>query len=315
MPRPEVAALLSYLESRATATAAPPTLQEMRAQLVASTVAGDLPVGEIAVEQALTIPTRAGTVPALLLDARAQRADGPVVVWYHGGGFVTGGLDTHRGFAAEIARQLDLPVVLVGYRLAPEHPFPAAVDDAEDAARWVASHPAEFGRTADALVLGGDSAGGTLTIVTSMALRDRPAEVPVRAQFTIYPATDLTRRYPSQDEFATGRLLTEESRRFSYAHYRPDIDDWRASPLLGTLTDLPPAVILTAGEDPVRDEGRAYAAALISAGVPTTFLEADGHIHAFVLMRKAVPSTQDDLRRAFGALTTTLEGSSRARPL
>ncbi len=315
MPRPEVAALLSYLDSRAATPAAPPTPQEMRAQMVASTAAGDLPVGEIAVERPLTIPTRAGTVPALLLDARAERGDGPVVVWFHGGGFVTGGPATHRGFAAEVARQLDLPVVLVGYRLAPEHPFPAAVEDAEDAAHWVAARPAELGRTADALVLGGDSAGGTLTIVTSMALRDRPAAVPVRAQFTIYPATDLTRRYPSQDEFASGRLLTEESRTFYYAQYRPDIDDWRASPLLGTLTGLPPAVVLTAGEDPVRDEGRAYAAALISAGVPTTFLEAAGHIHAFVVMRKAVPSTQDDLRQAFRALTTTLEGPGRARPL
>ncbi|MFJ5991402.1 alpha/beta hydrolase [Lentzea sp. NPDC092896] len=315
MPRPEVAALLSYLESRATGPGGPPTPQEMRTQMIASTAAGDLPVGEIAVEQTLAIPTRAGTVPALLLDTRTERGEGPVVVWYHGGGFVTGGLETHRGFAAEVARQLDLPVVLVGYRLAPEHPFPAAVEDAEDAARWVASRPADLGRTADALVLGGDSAGGTLTIVTTMALRDRSAEVPVRAQFAIYPATDLTRRYPSQDEFATGRLLDEESRRFYYAQYEPDIDDWRASPLLGSLTGLPPAVILTAGEDPVRDEGRAYAAALVTAGVPTTFLEAAGHIHAFVLMRKAVPSTQDDLRQAFAALTTTLEGPGRARPL
>src|ERR1022692_1588248 len=243
---------------------------------------------------------------------RATRQAGPVVVWYHGGGFVTGDLETHRGFAAEVARLLDLPVVLVDYRLAPEAPYPAAVEDAEDAARWVASHLAELGRAADALVLGGDSAGGTLAIVTAMALRDAPAEAPIRAHIAIYPATDLSRPYPSQKEFASGRMLTEAGRRWYYGQSRADIHDWHGSPLLGDLTGLPPAVVLTAGEDPVRDEGRAYAAALIAAGVPTTFLEAAGHIHAFVLMRRVVPSTQDDLARAFAALSATVRAARTA---
>ena len=311
--RPTVAALLSYLDSLDEPQVAARTPQQVRAEMVESVKAGDLPVGEIAVEQTLTIPTRAGAIPGTLFDARVDRGRGPVVVWYHGGGFVTGGLDTHRGFAAEVARQLDLPVVLVGYRLAPESPFPAAVEDAEDAARWAASGPAELGRDADALVLGGDSAGGTLTITTAMALRDRAAEIPVQAQITIYPATDYSHTYPSEQEFATGRLLTEDLRRWYQRQYQPDVDDWRGSPLLGEMTGLPPAVVLTAGEDPVRDEGRAYAAALIRAGVPTTFQEAVGHVHAFVLLRRVVPSTQDDLRRAFAALSTTLR-TARGRP-
>ncbi|KUN04473.1 lipase [Streptomyces yokosukanensis] len=306
MPRPEVTALLSYLATLDAPGIETQTPQQARAGLREQAKAGDLPVGEIAVQQPLTIPTRSGAIAGLLLDPRATREAGPVVVWYHGGGFVTGDLETHRSFAAEVARLLDLPVVLVDYRLAPEAPYPAAVEDAEDAARWVASHPCELGREADALVLGGDSAGGTLTIVTAMALRDAPAEVPVQAQITIYPATDLSRPYPSQQEFARGRLLTEAGRCWYYDHYRADVHDWHGSPLLGDLTGLPPAVVLTAGEDPVRDEGRAYAAALITSGVPTTFLEAVGHIHAFVLMRRIIPSTQDDLARAFAALSATV---------
>jgi acetyl esterase len=160
----------------------------------------------------------------------------------------------------------------------------------------------ELGRDVDALVLGGDSAGGTLTIVTAMALRDDPAPVPVRAQLTIYPSTDLTRNYPSQEEFADGYLLTEAGRKWYYGHYRPVADEVRASPLRGDLAGLPPAVVLTAGLDPVRDEGRAYATGLVAAGVPTTYQEAEGNIHAFVLLRQAVPSSQRDITSALAAL-------------
>ncbi|WP_407110954.1 alpha/beta hydrolase [Streptomyces sp. DSM 116494] len=314
MPRADVEALLSYLAAADMPGIETQTPDQARAGLRASVKAADLPVGDIAVQRPLTIPTRSGTIAGLLLDPRAEREPGPVVVWYHGGGFVTGDLETHGGFAADVARMLDLPVVLVDYRLAPEHPYPAAVEDAEDAARWVASGPRELGREADALVLGGDSAGGTLTVVTAMALRDTPAAVPVQAHITIYPATDLSRPYPSQEEFATGRLLTGAGLRWYYDHYRADAHDWRGSPLLGDLTGLPPAVVLTAGEDPIRDEGRAYAAALVSAGVPTTFHEAAGHIHAFVLMRGVVPSTRDDLARAFAALSATVRAARGTAP-
>ncbi|GAA2599042.1 alpha/beta hydrolase [Winogradskya consettensis] len=289
-----------------------------RAGLIASAGPADLPYVPTPVVRDLN-----GPVPARLYDPRevaaAEAAEvtaagaaevtaaGPVVVWFHGGGFVTGGIETHQAFAADVARGLGLPVVLVDYRLAPEAPFPAAHDDAQAMARWVASGPAELGFEVDGLVLGGDSAGGTLAIATAMALRDEPAAVPVLAHLAIYPATDETdTAYPSRAEFAEGYLLTGAGRAWYRRHLRPDPEDLRSSPVRGELAGMPPGVVLTAGLDPVRDEGRAYAQALIGAGVPVTFLEAAGVIHAFVLMRKVLPSVREDLDRAFGALRAYL---------
>ncbi|GAA2534083.1 alpha/beta hydrolase [Winogradskya humida] len=298
--RDDVRAVLGYLESS-------PGIETLevdaaRAGLIASAGPADLPYVPTPIVRDLD-----GPVPARLYDPRETPEDGPVVVWFHGGGFVTGGIETHQAFAADVARGLGLPVVLVDYRLAPEAPFPAAHDDAQAMARWVASGPAELGFEVDGLVLGGDSAGGTLAIATAMALRDEPAEVPVLAHLAIYPATDETdTAYPSRAEFAEGYLLTGAGRAWYRRHLRPDPEDLRSSPVRGELAGMPPGVVLTAGLDPVRDEGRAYAQALIGAGVPTTFVEAAGVIHAFVLMRKVLPSVREDLDRAFGALRAYL---------
>src|SRR3569833_2238579 len=300
MTRPDVRALLDYLTAHGGPGVEEQTPEAARAAMLAALPMADLPMGELATVREVSIP--GGPPRALLLDPREDGPAGPVVVWYHGGGFVTGGSDSHASFAADVARRRDLPVVLVGYRLAPESPYPAAPDDAEAAARWVASSPSALGREVDGLVLGGDSAGGTLAIVAALALRDAPAPVPVRAQLTIYPATDLTRPYPSHTAFAEGHLLTAAARRWYYGHYRPVVDEVRASPLLGDLAGLPPAVVLTAGLDPVRDEGRAYAAGLVAAGVPTTILEAEGNIPAYVMLRQAVPSSQRDIAAALAAL-------------
>lgn len=304
--RPDVRALLDYLASL-DAPIQDTDPASARAALDASLPQADLPMGDVATVADLRIPIAGQrAIPARLFDARPTRGPGPVVVWYHGGGFVTGGLTSHASLCAEAARQLDLPVVLVDYRLAPEAPFPAAQDDAEAAARWIGGSPTELGRTVDALVLAGDSAGGTLAIVTAMALRDRSAAVPVRAHLALYPATDETRSYSSASQFADGYLLTEAGRAWYRKHYQPVSTDVRASPLLADLHGLPPAVVMTAGLDPVRDQGRAYAAKLITAGVPTTYLEAAGNIHAFVLLRQAIPSSQHDVRTALSALRHTL---------
>lgn len=277
-----------------------PTVHELdppaaRAQYVAMKGLVDLPLGELGEVCDLVIPGPAGEIPARLFDARERREPGPVVVFFHGGGFVIGDLDSHANFCGEMARLLDLPVIAVDYRLGPECPWPAAPDDCEAAARWVAGNPADTGRVATSLVLVGDSAGGNLTIVTAAALRDTPAAVPVIAHAPIYPATDSSKPYPSYDQFSEGYLLTHDSMVWFDAGYAADKLHHRTSPLLGDLSGMPPAVVVTASLDPIRDQGRAYAAALIEAGVPTVFREAVGNIHGFITLRKAIPSSVGDV--------------------
>jgi acetyl esterase len=199
-----------------------------------------------------------------------------------------------------------MPVISVDYRLAPEDPWPAAPDDCEAAARWIAGNPAELGRKVSSLVVCGDSAGGNLAIVTAMALRDAPAAVPVIAQFPIYPATDSSKAYPSYTEFAEGFLLTRDSMDWFQASYDAEASHIRASPLIGDLAGMPPAVVITASLDPIGDQGRAYAGALAVAGVPVIFREAKGNIHGFVTLRKAIPSSVGDVAGALAALKTVI---------
>jgi acetyl esterase len=170
----------------------------------------------------------------------------------------------------------------------------------------VASAPEALGLTPTALVLAGDSAGGTLTIVTAMALRDAPATVPVIAQWPIYPAADLSEHYPSYREFAEGYFLTRANIGWFADNYAPDITDWRGSPMAGSLAGLPPALVTTASLDPIRDQGRAYAAGLATAGVPVTFREAVGTIHGFITFRRAIPSSIADVAAGLAALKAIL---------
>jgi acetyl esterase len=293
--RPDVRGFLDYLASVDGPKMHEQTTAEARGVYLAMKDVADPPVGELATIKDLSIPAPHGTIAARLFDARAHREPGPVVVFLHGGGFVIGDIDTHASFTAEMARQLDLPVVSVDYRLAPEAVWPAAPDDSETAARWIASSPAELERTATALVLAGDSAGGNLTIVTAMALRDAPADVPVIVQAPMYPAADMAKEYPSFNDFADGYLLTRDGMIWFGEHYAADPAHPRSSPLAGELAGLPPAVIVTASLDPIRDQGRAYAAALVQAGVPVTFREAQGNVHGFVTLRQAIPSSQGDV--------------------
>lgn len=292
--RPDVAA---YLKADA-AHPIPPLTADVLAQIrklpPGAMPSRDLPVGEIAVAKDLTMPGPGGPIALRLYDARAERGPGPVLVFYHGGGYVLGSIDTHAALAAEIARTLDLPVVSVEYRLAPEHPWPAAPDDGEAAARWVAANGKALGRQATGLVLGGDSAGGNLTLVVAAALRDMPAAVPVILQIPIYPATDFVGRYPSQQAFGKGYGLDDSATALFQKHYAADPKSLRTSPLWGNLKGLPPTVLVTAGLDPLRDQGRAYAAKLIESGVPTAYYEGKGLVHGFATFRKAIPSAQQD---------------------
>lgn len=300
-PKPEIRKdVAAYLEARK-AHPMPPltreTLTAMRAmgpQAAAAMASGDLPVGEMAVQREVTMPGPGGPLRLKLFDTREDRGPGPVFVFYHGGGYIFGSIETHAGLAAEIARQLDLPVISVDYRLAPEHPWPAAIDDGVAAARWIAANGSALGLGITGLVLGGDSAGGNLTLVAAAELRDKPATVPVLLQVPIYPVTDFTKTYPSQTEFAEGYGLDASSTKLMSSHYAADPKSLRASPLLGDLRGLPPTVLVTASLDPLRDQGRAYGAKLVEAGVPVAFYEGKGLIHGFSSFRKAIPSAQTD---------------------
>jgi acetyl esterase len=311
--RPDVRRFLDYLN----ALPGPRTHEldpvAARAMFTATKDLTDLPMGELATVRHIAIPGPAGPIPARLFDAAETRTPGPVMVFYHGGGFVFGDIETHASLCAEMARVLGLPVVSVEYRLAPEHRWPAAPDDAEAAARWIASSPTELGRTATGLVLCGDSAGGMLTINTAMALRDRPAVVPVLAQAPLYPLTDPAGRYASFEEFADGYLLTRAAMLWFGDAYRADIAHMRGSPMLAPLVGMPPAVIVTASLDPLRDQGRAYAARLIEAGVPAVYREAVGTVHGFATLRKAIPSSVGDIAGFLVALKAVVAEAEAAR--
>ncbi|PAX08491.1 alpha/beta hydrolase [Sphingomonas lenta] len=304
--RPDVRQFLNYLNALPgpkTHELEPPAA---RAVYRAMKDVADPPLGELALTRDFTILGPAGGVPARLFDARETREPGPVVVFFHGGGFVIGDIDTHASLCAEMARVLGLPVVSVDYRLAPEHRWPAAPDDCEAAARWVAAGPAELGRKVTSLVLCGDSAGGTLAIVTAMALRDQPAAAPVIVQAPIYPAADPLSDHPSFTDFSEGYLLTRASMDWFADAYAADLQHMRGNPMAGSLKGLPPAVVITASLDPLRDQGRAYAAALIREGVPVTYREAVGNIHGFVTLRKAIPSSAGDVAGYLSALKAAI---------
>jgi acetyl esterase len=304
--RPEVRKFLDYVNALPGQKAFELPLADARNMLHASRHVADAPVGELAVIRNLEAPGPAGPIKLRLYDARPERGPGPSMVFYHGGGFVLGDIDTHEPFCAEIARLMDLPVVSVDYRLAPEHPFPAGVEDAIAAARWLAGGPAELGRQVTGLIPFGDSAGGNLTIVITLALRDEPAAVPVLAQWPIYPAANPGRHYPSYDQFCEDHLLSRGSMDWFAQCYAASSKDWRYDPLVKDQAGMPPTLVITASLDPIRDQGRAYAAACIQAGVDTTYIEAQGTVHGFMNLRKALPSTNGDIARCVAALKLLL---------
>lgn len=278
-----------------------------RQMMLASRQAFEVPAKPIAVIRDLSAPSASGGIPLRLYDAKAQREPGPMILFIHGGGWVIGDLDTHEPFCIDVALALDVPIVAVDYRLAPEHPFPAAVEDSIAAARWIADAPQELGRSPTSLFLAGDSAGGNLAAVVAAALRDQPAPVPVCGQWLIYPAADPCVRYPSFEEFGQGHILTRESMNWFEDSYSGPKDDWRYSPLLAGVEGLPPTLVVTASLDPIRDQGRAYAARCIGAGIETVYLEAGGTVHGFLNLRQGMPSGQEDFERCLGYVGGWLE--------
>ena len=308
--RPDVRKFLDFLNALPGPKSHEVGPAEARIMMQRSRHVADAPVGELAVIRNLTCPGLAGDIPLRLYDAREEREAGPAMVFFHGGGFVLGDLETHEPFCAELARLLDMPVIAVDYRLAPEHPWPAGVEDAIAAARWIAGSPEALGREVTGLIPCGDSAGGNFAIVVSLALRDEPAAAPVLAQWPIYPAADPAKGYPSFQDFGEGYLLTRDGMAWFDQCYAPDAKDWRYSPLVKSQAGLPPTLVVTASLDPIRDQGRAYAAACIEAGVDTVFIEAKGNIHGFINLRKAITSSDGDIARCVAALKQMLKDAA-----
>lgn len=265
----------------------------------------------VASVQSLQAEGPLGPIPLRLYRPLGTMADQvlPALVYYHGGGWVIGDLDTHDTLCRELANGSGCAVVSVDYRLAPEHRFPAAVDDAIAAARWVRREAAALKLDAQRIAVGGDSAGGNLAAVVAIAARDA-GEPPFAWQLLIYPATDQHRTAPSHASNGQGYLLTRDTMDYFTGHYIPDARlyaDWRASPLLHPdLSRLPPALVLTAGYDPLRDEGLAYAQKLSEAGTRATHLSFERQIHGFILMGKVLAEANDAVRLCAAALRDAL---------
>jgi acetyl esterase len=271
---------------------------------------------EVALVRELATGGTEHPVPLRLYRPLGSRADAllPVLLYFHGGGWTMGDLDTHDVLCRQLANGAGCALVAVDYRLGPEHRFPAAVDDCVAATRWVHGNAAALGLDAQRLAVGGDSAGGNLAAVVAIAERDAAASAAARIRFQllIYPATDMRRGAPSHRQLGQGYLLTQDTLAYFHDHYIDDAAhdlDWRASPLLHPdLRKLPPALVLTAGYDPLRDEGLAYAQRLSEAGVRATHLCFERQIHGFITMgrvideaNEAVAVCADALRRALGA--------------
>lgn len=234
----------------------------------------------------------------------------PVLVYLHGGGWTIGDLDTHDVLCRQLARDAGCAVVSVDYRMGPEHPFPAAVDDCVAAFRWVRAHAQELSLDVNRMAVGGDSAGGNLAAALCLVERDAGQPLPT-FQLLIYPATDMRAVAPSHTTNGQGYMLTHDSiawYRGNYLADQADWTDWRASPLLAhSHAGLPPALVLTAGFDPLRDEGLQYANALSAAGVPTQYVCFERQIHGFITMSRVIDEAHTAvglcgaaLRRAWG---------------
>jgi acetyl esterase len=293
MLHPQAKALLRLIEEKgvpATHTLTPPQARAFYRERRTFTQP-DAP--EVASVQDLQATGPAGPVPVRSYRPAGSSAAAllPVLVYFHGGGWVIGDLDTHDVLCRQLANLSGCAVVSVDYRMGPEHRFPAAVDDAIAATRWVRAQAQALKVDASRLAVGGDSAGGNLAAVVALGARDA-GDLPIAFQLLIYPATDQRRGAPSHAANGQGYLLTKENMDYFHDHYIPDARDdldWRASPLLhANHAKLPPAFVLTAGYDPLRDEGLQYAQKLSEAGNRAALVNFERQIHGFILMGRVL---------------------------
>jgi acetyl esterase/lipase len=294
---------------------------DVQTQVILRALALEAPLEQLGVERArrrmdrsaplLDPPASPGVVTMDLADPLPMRLywprlekPHPVVVYYHGGGWVIGSIASHDGLCRALAADAGALVISVGYRLAPEHRYPAAVEDALAAARWALEESRAWGGDPSRLAVAGDSAGGSLAAQVALELRER-----VRAQLLVYPLTDLTRNHASHLLFADGFLLTKASLDWFLGHYCTASDHRAGSPLfVEDLRRAPPAMIMTAGFDPLRDEGRAYAARLREAGVAVEDRLYPTLIHGFFAMLGGVHAARHAYEEAIIFLRKCFQG-------
>ena len=315
---PEIQLQLSVIERQGNPpieTLPPPQArEEMRSQAI---VAGGLPlpVGDV---RDLTVDGATGPLRARHYTPAEPGGPHPLLVFFHGGGWVIGDLETHDAACRLLCRHAGVHVLAVDYRLAPEAPFPAAIDDARAAFAWAAAHAAELGADPARVAIGGDSAGGNIAAVVSQETVREGVAAPA-FQLLIYPAVDASKDYRSAELFREGFLLTQAEMDYFYNHYvtaaQAEATDPRISPLLAEdLSGLPPALILTAGFDPLRDEGEAYAQALREAGNVVALRRFAGLIHGFANMVGVSRVSRDAVVEMAGATRALLATVAAREP-
>jgi acetyl esterase len=253
------------------------------------------------------VPGPAGELPVRVYTPEGE-APFPILVWFHGGGWVVGTIDTYDPLCRALAASVPAVVVSVGYRLAPEHRWPAAVEDAYAATRWASGHAAELGGVQHRLAVAGDSAGGNLAAVVAVGARDRGGP-PVAFQLLVYPVLDAAADTASWGEFADGYFLTAAGMRWYWDHYLGGADGRApdASPLRAAFFGgLPPALVIGAEHDILRDEGEAYAARLREAGIAATASRYPGMVHGFFRWRAVTGAADAALQEAAAALRSAL---------
>jgi acetyl esterase len=268
-----------------------------------------VPVAEVGKVEDRTVDGPDGPVPIRIYWPVGATAPLPVVVFFHGGGWVIGGIESHDGTVRSLVDLTGFVFVSVDYRLAPEHPFPAAPEDCYAATIWVAEHAAELGVSPTHIAVAGDSAGGNLAAVVALMARDRGGP-DLAFQLLVYPCTDFEpSAHASHDENASGYFLTRDAMEWFYGHYAPDADPTHAylAPIKALdLAGLPPAFVITAEFDPLRDEGEAYAQRLREAGVEVEAVRYDGQIHGFFSMTTVLERANDAQAAAAAALRAAL---------
>ena len=305
---PEFQAMLDLM---AAASAEAPPWSEITPDMARAQFSGmGEPGPEVGSVEDLTVPGSAGPIPVRVYRPSSPGSQTPgVVVYFHGGGWVVGSLDSHDPICRELCCGADVVVVGVDYRLAPEHPFPAAVEDAWDVTRWVAAEAESLGVDPARIAVAGDSAGGNLAAVVALLAREHGGPH-LAFQMLLFPVTDARpERWPSYRANGEGYLLSAELMAWFFDHYVSEglRSDWRVAPLnAGSHADLPPAMVVTGEFDPLRDEGAAYANALAAAGVPVTHRDVAGAIHAITqfgsteLGRRTIDEATAALRAGLG---------------